>query len=406
MYEFLANLLLNNGAQLVHTTSRAIGESLKRVSPGEQTLHCEVSLNEKIAFELCLAGSYASKRTACILGTEGLYEALDPLMSSAYTGCIGGFLIVCIKETDQDVTPLGLFSKLPLIVSETADDLVRSVEFGYTVSERYEIPVIIQTTPEADRPSMAEARNEESARGKAEFIKNPGRWAATPAFRYQLHRALNEKIEKIRQEFETYEGNKVVISGTSGLITDRQEAVEYYGEDLSLLHLSTLHPLPTGLVNSFISRMDRVFLVEGPQPVIELQIEDRAKVRVERIGTGQSRRKPDETMFGYRVVRDTLGPGSSINMAHGWKKLEPQVKLLAITFEDYFFNSGMAAMVNTLYNDSAFAILVLTNNREKDMMEILDGFGFHNYCHIDALNELERFKDRNELTVAFWKGIV
>ena len=66
-------------------------------SPG---IHFESCVNEKAAYESALAGAYASKRTACLFSVEGVYEALDPLMSSAYTGVKGGFVVVCVKEGD------------------------------------------------------------------------------------------------------------------------------------------------------------------------------------------------------------------------------------------------------------------------------------------------------------------
>ncbi len=406
VYEHICRLLLKNGARLVHTTSRSIGETLRRVSPANGFL-TEVSLNEKIAFELALSGSYAGKRTACLFTTEGFYEALDPVMSSAYTGVMGGFLIICVKETDEEVTPIGLFSKIPLIVAENGRDLARAVEFGYGLSEKYEMPVMIQTTAEIQEPAADEAPALDLQTSKASFTKNPDRWAATPKFRYQLHRALNEKFGGISQEFANYEGNRVAINGSSGLITDRQEAIDVYGEDLSTLYLTTLYPLPQVLVEDFIGRMDQVFLVEGDYPVIELQIQDRSKVKVEHLmGRPAGRRKPQEEMFGFDVTRDNLGPGSAINIAHGRKKLEPQSNVLAITYEDHFFHSGMAAMVNARYNDSSFLVLVMTNQREDEMKSVLAGFGVSNCFHIDKVSEVERFKDQKELTVLFCKGII
>ena len=131
MYENVCKLLLENGARLVYTGSKEVGNTLKRVGKGFSSFHSETSLNEKIAFELALTGSYVTKRTACIFTTDGIYEALDSLMSSAYTGVVGGFLVVCIKEGDEEATPLGPFSKLPVIVAEDTEGLKRVVPFGY-----------------------------------------------------------------------------------------------------------------------------------------------------------------------------------------------------------------------------------------------------------------------------------
>ena len=419
MYDQICKTLIENGARLIYTVNRPVAATLKKFEGEYPSFRGEISLNEKIAFELALTGAYASKRTACLFTTEGLYEALDPLMSSAYTGVIGGFLLVCIKETEEEITPLGPFSKLPIIVTENEDDFVRAVEFGYMISEKYEIPVIVQAAADAAAavrssrfqvsgitPNLRTPNSELETRNSSRFEKNPSRWAATPKFRFQLHRELNEKIEKIREEFEAYEGNIKTIKSKTGVITDSHSGLDFFDEDSSMLFLSTVHPLPVKLVNGFVAEMDEVFISEGPYPTIELQISDRSKIVSGKMGSPGRRTKPAETMYGFDVVRDTLGPASSINMAHGIKKTEPERRILAITFEDFFFHSGMPAFVNTLYNASSYVLLVLVNEKEEAIKQVLAGFGFHNAFHIDKYSEIERFKDAKELTVLFCKGII
>ena len=158
MYDQICKTLIENGARLIYTVNRPVAATLKKLEGEYPSFRGEISLNEKIAFELALTGAYASKRTACLFTTEGLYEALDPLMSSAYTGVIGGFLLVCIKEIEEEITPLGPFSKLPIIVTENEDDFVLAVEFGYGISEKYEIPVIVQAAAD----TAAAVRSSES----------------------------------------------------------------------------------------------------------------------------------------------------------------------------------------------------------------------------------------------------
>jgi len=416
MYENVCRLLLENGARLVYTGSRAVGDTLKRLGKEFPSVHSEASQNEKIAFELALTGSYVTKRTACIFTTDGIYEALDPLMSSAYTGVIGGFLVVCMKETDEEVTPLGPFSKLPVIVAEDMESLARAVTYGYTLSEKYEIPVFIQAAAEAavlssefkvrSKESKSYIQNSKFKIQNSIFNKKPGRWAATPKFRFQLHKELNGKIESIRGEFAQYAGNVSVMRGKTGVITDRRSSMQFYEEDVSMLYLSTVYPLPHELVDAFIEKMDEVFVAEGTCPAIELQISERKKVRK---GLGsrkmRSRKEKEETMYGFKVVRDTLGPGSAINMAHGMKKLDPDRKVLAITQEDHFFHSGMPAFVNTLYNNSSYLLVIMTNEKEQKIGKVLEGCGFHNFFHIDNVSEIEKYKGKRDLTVLFCRGI-
>ena len=409
MYENVCRLVLENGARLVYTGSKAVGNSLKRLEKDYPSFQSETSLNEKIAFELALTGSYVTKRTACIFTTDGIYEALDPLMSSAYTGVIGGFLVICIKEIDEDVSPLGPFSKLPVMVTEDMQGLERVVPFAYTISEKYEIPVIVQV--EADdsvrsKESKSHIQNSKFKIHNSIFNKNPGRWAATPKFRFQLHKELNGKIERIREEFEIFEGNTRIINGKTGVITDRHSSIQLFDDNVSMLHLATVHPLPVRLVDDFIEEMKEVYIAEGRHPVIELQISDRQKVRKKGPGTIYTGEGKEETMFGFKVVRDTLGPGSSINMAHGIKKLDPGKMVLAITGEDHFFHSGMPAFVNTLYNNSSYLLLIMTNRKEREIGRILKGLEFNNFHHIDNVAEIGKFKKTRDLTVLFFKGTV
>jgi TPP-dependent indolepyruvate ferredoxin oxidoreductase alpha subunit len=415
MYENVCKLLLENGARLVYTGSKSVGNTLKKLEKEYPSFHPETSLNEKIAFEQALTGSYVAKRTACIFTTSGIYEALDPLMSSAYTGVIGGFLVVCIKETDVEVTPLGPFSKLPVMVVEDRDGLERVIPFAYALSEKYEIPVIVQVADESVKVRSLEFRvrrkepeaNIQNSKYKIQnsiFTKNPGRWAATPKFRFQLHKDLNSKIEKIREEFEKFEGNKRIVKGANGVITDRCSGMEFFDDNTSLLYLSTVYPLPGKLVDAFMKEMKEINVIEGKYPAIELQISDRQKIRKRDTEALIPFVNKKETLYGFTVIRDTLGPGSAINLAHGSCKLNQAGKILAITGEDQFFHSGMPAFVNTLYNNSSYLLLIMTNTKERQISKILKGFGFGNAHHIDDMAEIGRFKNVEELTVLFCKN--
>ncbi len=407
MHENIITLLMENAVQHLYVTNRATAATAHRLSGNSFSFHCEVSTNEKIAYELALAGAYAGKRCACILSTEGLYEALDPVMSSAYTGVAGSFLIVAVQENDEEVTPLGPFSKLPLIVTETRDELSRAIRYGFDASEEYRIPIIVQAVPDR-HDEDAKAGGGQGAKPQARaasFIKEPGRWAATPKFRFSLHGELNEKIKKISEAFETYEDNVVMKKSSTGLVTDRFSRLAFYDEDASVLKLATVFPLPHKLVQGFIDGMDEVLVVET-YPAIELQIPDRTKVRSGFVDAGSGRPQYDEVIAGFTVVRDRLGPASSINMAHGIKKLHPEKNILAVTFEDHFFHSGMPAYVNTLYNGSSCPLLIMVSAREEEIRRILGSYGVKSIFAIGAVDELARFRDMAEPVAIFYRGMI
>ncbi|OGP65366.1 MAG: hypothetical protein A3K22_01140 [Deltaproteobacteria bacterium RBG_16_42_7] len=93
-------------------------------------------------------------------------------------------------------------------------------------------------------------------------------------------------------------------------------------------------------------------------------------------------------------------------MAHGIKKTEPDKKILAITYENHFFHSGMPAFVNTIYNNSSYVLLIMTSEKEGEIKNIMEGYGFRNCFHIDSISGVERFRDSEHLTVLFCKGII
>jgi TPP-dependent indolepyruvate ferredoxin oxidoreductase alpha subunit len=414
MYETICRTVIESGARLIYTASRSLAATLARAAGNTPAFHHEACLNEKIAYELALAGSYASKRTACIFSVEGLYDALDPAMSSAYTGVLGGFVVVCLKETDEEITPLGLFSKLPVIVAHSAGTLRDTLGFAYHISEKYEIPVLLQVNLEGGEGGMGEGFVEGPQSSTvtrppfsvSRFIKDPSRWAATPKFRYELHTKLNEKVELIREEFERYEGNREVRKGPTGIISCSAGMIDVDDGEWSELKVSTVFPLPRRRVRAFVDTVDQAFLREGPYPVLGLQLGHMAKVVAEPFFVPPDRKKHDETICGLHVVRDWLGPASALNMAHGMKKSDPDANVLAITFEDHFFHSGMPAFVNSLYNGSSYILVILTKGREEEIRRLLAGFGFVN-CHTIAdSSEVAGFSGRPEATVLFFRGFL
>ena len=130
MMRDLCRLLLSQRARLVYTATRETGEALEGLRAEFPGVVFETAANEKQAYELALAGAYAAKRTACLFPARGLFEAMDPLMSSAYTGVKGGCLILCYKEDEEDISPISLFSKLPLLTADGLTDLSSLLPFA------------------------------------------------------------------------------------------------------------------------------------------------------------------------------------------------------------------------------------------------------------------------------------
>ncbi len=270
-----------------------------------RTIHTEWSTNEKVAFEVALAASWTGLRAAVAMKQVGLNVASDPLFSAAYQGTRGGFIVIPAddpgphsSQTEQDSRLVALSAKVPVFDPSSPEEARSMVVDAYALSEKYGIPVMLRPTTRLchalqsitlnDRPSSDDSMVD------AGFRKDPSRWAATPKFRYELHRELNEKLHQIEQEFEISPRNSVHNEGTSnrlGIIAsgvafnNALQAMLELGAEVPVLKIGTPFPLPRKLVDEFRNQFETIVMIEEPDACIELQLSDRGNVRGRMDGT-------------------------------------------------------------------------------------------------------------------------
>lgn len=251
------------------------------------------SVNEKVAFDVALAAAMCGKRAATIMKQVGLNVASDSLLSAAYTGVVGGFVVVACddpgphsSQTEQDTRLFALFAKVPVLDPASPREARDMARFAFDLSERHGIPVILRPTTRVchARQPVAPGPIDASAR-KARFVKDPARWAATPRYRYLLHEELNGKLDRIRAEAEESpyngeeagEGRLGIIASGHAWATVR-DVLREEGKRVPLLKIGTPYPLPLERIRRFVDAHDRVIVLEEPDAAIELQMPDRGKV--------------------------------------------------------------------------------------------------------------------------------
>ena len=270
----------------------------------DRQVYTEWSTNEKVAFEVALAASWAGLRAAVAMKQVGLNVASDPLFSAAYTGVKGGFVVIPAddpgphsSQTEQDSRLMALNAKAPVFDPASPAEARRMVGQALEFSERRGVPVILRPTTRLCHAvqSMALA-NEAAVNGdvpKTAFRRDPPRWTATPKFRYRLHVELNQKLKEIEAEFNESPLNYVVQPTTErpssphpvGIIASgvafhtAQQALVELGVELPILKIGTPYPLPQKLVARFTADCQTVLVLEEPDVCIELQMADRRRVR-------------------------------------------------------------------------------------------------------------------------------
>ena len=117
----------------------------------------EWGANEKVAFEMAAAASFAGKRTCAVMKQVGLNVAADPFMSVAHFQLKGGFLLVVAddpgphsSQTEQDSRFFAMFAKVPCFDPSTAAEAKEMVFDAYDLSERHEIVTMLRPSVRVD----------------------------------------------------------------------------------------------------------------------------------------------------------------------------------------------------------------------------------------------------------------
>ncbi len=259
-------------------------------------MHTQWAVNEKVALEIAYAGAQAGLRTAVAMKQVGLNVASDPLMSAAYMGTRGGFVVISAddpgphsSQTEQDSRMMAVMAKIPVLDPDSPRQARAMIDLAFDLSEAHAIPVMLRPTTR-----VCHARQDVGLRAPAvldrpaAFEKDPARWAATPKFRQQLHRELETKLAAIARSESTApqrlnpgaEGRRaVVVSGVASAHT--REIVQAMGLWSELPIYQVLQPFP--LHQAFITHLREcyadVLVIEETTGVIEMQIADRDRVQ-------------------------------------------------------------------------------------------------------------------------------
>jgi indolepyruvate ferredoxin oxidoreductase alpha subunit len=263
-----------------------------------KNLHTEWSVNEKIALEVATAASYSGLRSAAVMKQVGLNVALDPLMSLAYTGVVGGMVIIVAddpgphsSQTEQDTRLFAMAAGVPVLDPSTPEQAREMVHQAYEISEKYQVPVIIRPVLRVCHsrgpvpPVSGRYEGPEPA-----FVKDTNRWAATPKHRFTLHGELNRKLEEMRSAplvtgmngFMCGENGTsdlaVLASGTSAAFAMDALAERGMNEDVPLFAVGCQWPLAEEQIISALENYDKVLVLEETSPFMEMLLRHRLNV--------------------------------------------------------------------------------------------------------------------------------
>lgn len=270
------------------TPSSEIPEQFFRISQEVQDLYFEYSTNEKVALEVGAGAAQCGIRTMVTMKHVGLNVAADPLMTLAYTGVVGGMVIVSAddpslfsSQNEQDNRYYARLSSLPMLEPTTVQELKEITKQAFDLSEELRLPVLLRTTTRLNHiRSVVELGKLTARKLSGSFQKNPFSLVTVPAVSRKLHKELLEKYDRAQEKAEQFPFNECTGKGKIGIVASGvsvnyvRDAIKELGigDKVSFLKLVFTWPLPKNLITRFLRSVEKVLVVEELEPVLETDI--------------------------------------------------------------------------------------------------------------------------------------
>lgn len=257
------------------TPSTEVLENLRKYDG----IYAEWSPNEKVAFEVGAGASVMGARTIVTMKHVGVNVAADPLMSFAYAGVNGGFILYSAddpgmhsSQDEQDNRLLGKFAKIPVVEPSDSQEAKDFVAVAFDISETYDTPVMLRTTTRiAHSQSMVELVERQDVPLK-EYVKNAPKNVMVPAYGRARRVVVEERMGKLTEYAAKTSLNKVEWGNKEFGIITSGICYHYIKEafpEASILKLGLTFPLNKEYIADFVNQVDRVFVVEELEPFLE-----------------------------------------------------------------------------------------------------------------------------------------
>jgi indolepyruvate ferredoxin oxidoreductase, alpha subunit len=286
----LAHGALVAGVQVVTSypgspSSETVDALIELTGPHE--LHVEWSSNEKVAMEIGIGVSIAGRRALVCTKSVGMNAMVDPLMVLNLTPVHGGLVILLGddpggygSQNDQDTRPIALLVEMPMMEPATPAEGFAMMQTAFAVSEQYHTAVIVRETRSFTQQSeWVDIPEGPFPQPDLRLSREPWRFVPIPKNVVQKHRQLHDRIAAVERWANYAPFNRIEGNGERGIVAAgfvHRKLLDILGdkprEDLRVLKLGVLYPLPRDLAIRFLSGCREVLVLEENEPYLETQI--------------------------------------------------------------------------------------------------------------------------------------
>jgi indolepyruvate ferredoxin oxidoreductase alpha subunit len=246
-------------------------------------IYSEFSINEKVALEVAIGGSFAGSRSIAIMKHVGMNIAADPLMTFTQTPVNGGFVLVsgddpglASSQNEQDNRIFGKFANMAIVDPSNSQEAKEFTKEALRLSEEFQIPMLLRITSRLCHSRGVVSREPRlEAPGKGLYADRSKYCMIPPASR-KAQFFMQERLEKMSAYAATTELNRLeLVHGsttllvTSGLV---YEHVKELNPPCSILKLGLIYPLNADKIRELTSSYQRIIVIEEMMPFIENEL--------------------------------------------------------------------------------------------------------------------------------------
>ncbi len=409
------------------TPSTEISENIVKYDE----IYAEWSPNEKVAMEVAIGASISGVRAMASMKHVGVNVASDPLYTISYGGVNGGLVLVAAddpglysSQNEQDTRCVARAAMVPVLEPSDSQEAKDFVKFAYEVSEKYDTPVIIRTTTRLAHSQGTVTLEERVEPEDKPYERNPAKFVMMPGNAIGRHLYVEKRMKAMAEDSCTFKINKVEYNDTSiGFITSGipYQYVKEACPNASVLKLGMVHPLPKKLIEEFASKVEKLYIFEELEPVIEEQVKSwgieatgkevftvqgeysanmiREKILNEKVDSKEPAKVParppilcpgcpHRSVYSVlnklkihaagdigcytlgavpplNVIDTTICMGASISTLHGMEKAKGKEYIknwVAVIGDSTFLHTGVNSLMNMVYNQATGTVLILDNS--------------------------------------------
>ena len=252
----------------------------------ENGIHAMWSANEKTALEAAIGMAYCGKRAIACMKHVGVNVAADALINVAITGTNGGLVVLVAddpsmhsSQNEQDTRFYGKFAMLPTFEPTNQQESYDMVFYGFDMSERLGIPVLIRITTRMAHSRAAVVLSEKRKQNPLSMPKDPRQYILLPAIarqRYKKLLSLQEPIEKdaLTSKFNSFEDGQDTSLGIVACGIAYNYLMENYPEQSCphpVLKIAQ-YPVPANFIEQLTTKCKKILVLEEGYPLIEEQL--------------------------------------------------------------------------------------------------------------------------------------